>query len=456
MLGNTKLVRLLQVFLGILLATILYWSLNKQFDHDELEVIHTSWKILQGEKIYVDFFQHHHPLLYYLLIPVIARFGENTTTLLITRVIVFCFFLAILAVTYLISIKVFSKEVGIISLVLLSTTFVFTTNAIELRPDVPQTLFNLFSILFLLLYLETKLLKYIVISGFSAGLAFLFLQKALFLIILVFALLLQLPRRNTSLIACSIYGFAICLVFGPYLLYLFVDNSLAAYFTFNWTLNAKFLDRDYPLNTLILTYRANAVLWLYYFLSLFSSKRILQSTLQVISFGLLVSIFILQKPHQQYFMPVIPLVAILSAHTIHTSFEGSSRRLLLVLFLAVVLPCYSLFAPVGSLNNTEQLEKIDFVLSITRPNDYVYDGNALFNVFRKDIDFFWYSVDKNDGLATYKSMSDYQYNIYESISTLKPKVISNYFIDNINDPRIVNSYTQSSRYSDLFIRQPEK
>jgi len=104
------------------------------------------------------------------------------------------------------------------------------------------------------------------------------------------------------------------------------------------------------------------------------------------------------------------------------------------------------------MSNTSQLQKISYVLSITKPGDYVYDGNTSFNIFRKDLDFFWFSVDQGDALTTYAKMTGYEYSIYELIDRFKPKVISNYFIADMADQRIAAHYKQSSQYNDLFIR----
>ena len=93
-------------------------------------------------------------------------------------------------------------------------------------------------------------------------------------------------------------------------------------------------------------------------------------------------------------------------------------------------------------------------MSITNKDDLVYDGHILFNVFRKDIDFFWYSIDPHLGtLETFQTMTDYHYNVYEIIDRVKPKVISNYNIDNMEDYRIKNHYVQSEHHQDLFIRK---
>ncbi|HEY9847393.1 MAG TPA: hypothetical protein V6D03_14510, partial [Candidatus Caenarcaniphilales bacterium] len=227
---------------------------------------------------------------------------------------------------------------------------------------------------------------------------------------------------------------------------------LTDYITFNWTLNARFLDRQSPLATLIGSYRTDTLMWFFYVLGLaFFSKTSKQKLLSFVSLGLLVSVFLMRKPHQQYLMMLIPLAAAISSGTLHAIFREQKMRLV-VLILSIILPSYVLFSGVHQLDNSEQIRKINYVLSITDPQDFVYDGNILFNIYRKDLDFFWYSLDQGDGLATYQSMTKYDYNIYELIEKFKPKVISNYFINNMNDKRIMNHYKQSMDYPDLYLR----
>ena len=50
------------------------------FNYDAIETIHSAWKISQGEKIYVDFDQPHHPGLYFFLAPIIAWSGDHLGT----------------------------------------------------------------------------------------------------------------------------------------------------------------------------------------------------------------------------------------------------------------------------------------------------------------------------------------------------------------------------------------
>jgi len=454
MLYKLKFISVLQIGLGIILYVTAYWSINKTFDHDELEAIHTAWKISQGEIIYVDFFQHHHPLIYYLLVPLLVALKDDSHVLTVARIGIFCLHLLILFTTYRIAVKVFDQTSGYISLILLSTTFIFITNVIEIRPDVPQTLFSLLSVLFLLNYFEFKSLKYLVLSSLALGIAFLFLQKAIFLVFLLALILIyELYQSKLDLRSLFVYLFVFLLVFLSYLTYLLYSNLLSEYIIFNWLLNVNFPSRSSPINTLISSYKTNTIIWFYYVLGIiFFAKTLNQKYISFLSLGLLISIFLLQKPHQQYFMLVIPFVAMTAGYSLSTLHIENKKMLLAVLLLAIALPCYSLFGGALTLNNGQQLEKINYVLSITKPDDYVYDGNALFNIFRKDLDFFWFSVDQGDALTTYSQMTGYQYDIYQRIEQFKPQVISNYFIANMSDPRIAEHYKQSPRYKDLFLR----
>lgn len=438
----------------IFLSVIFFLSLSKEFNYDEIELIHTSWKILQGERIYIDFFQHHHPLLYYLIIPVIAIFGENTTVLISARIIIFLLLVSIFAITYLLATKIFDKSVSVISLVFLSTALIFIERAVEIRPDVPQTLFNLAALLFLIIYLENKNQRYLIFCSLASGIAFLFLQKALFVSLLLFLILLfNVYKKNIHFNAVLVYLFINFLSFLPYFIYLVYSNSLNHYIIFNWILNIKLLDRSYPFETLIDSFKVNTLIWVFYFLGLlYFLKTSSQKQFGFISLCLLVFIVFTRKSYQQYFMPLVPLIAIIASHAIGSMFRANRKLVTIVLTLSLLIPSYNFCSWFIQRSNDLQLQKINYVLSLTTPQDFVYDGKVSFNLFRKDINFFWYSLDPGDGLSTYKSIFRYDYNIYQAIDRYKPRIITNHAIENMKDNRIFRYYRQSGEYNDLFIR----
>jgi len=104
----------------------------------------------------------------------------------------------------------------------------------------------------------------------------------------------------------------------------------------------------------------------------------------------------------------------------------------------------------SNIQQLNQLNKIENVLSITKQDYMVYDGNILFNLFRDDIDSFWYYVEENNCLDSYKTIMDY--DVYDSISSKKPKLISTFSIKNLEDPRIKYYYRRSEKYNNLLIR----
>ncbi len=446
--------RLLWIILGSILVVILFHSLNRFFDHDEFATIHTSWKMLRGEKIFVDFFQHHNPLFYYMLIPIIGALGDNIHTVIAIRLIVFLIIPLILLATYLIAKKIYNNETGIISLVLLVCTFSFATKVMEIRPDVMETLFALVSILFLFFYFEKRNLKYLILSSFLLGISFLIFQLALFLGFLIGCLLLfDVYKKNISFRDVLIYFFAFLFTLVPYGIYLFYTNSFYTYFQLNWILNMKFLLRFPPFDLLIQTYTMSTILIVFYFLGLlFFMKTLNQRRIGFLSFGLLLSIFFVRHPYPQYLMLAMPLIAMISASAIYAIFKNKRALLFAVLILSIGSQA-SWLAQGARNSNGEQLKKIAYVLSITNANDSVYDGEIFFNIFRNDVDFFWYNVGPLHALETFQTMTDYKYDIYEIIDRVKPKVISNYHIGYMDDYRIKNYYEQSKRYPDLFIRK---
>ena len=165
MVAFLKLDALVYIIIAIMLCLLFITSLNRQFDYDEFEAIHSSWKIFKGGLVYKDFFQHHNPFLYYMLSPLFAVFGEGVKTPIYMRGVVFLFFLSILFISYLLARKVGGKDVAFVAIVLLITTVLFTGKAVEIRPDVPYTLFGMLSVLFLYSYFEKRRAFYLSLSA---------------------------------------------------------------------------------------------------------------------------------------------------------------------------------------------------------------------------------------------------------------------------------------------------
>ena len=440
----------------VLLLFVLGLSLTTRFDRDEIESIHTSWKILHGEKIYVDFFQHHHPLLYYFLVPLVGLLGEHTTTLVAARLVIFLLFILILAVTYHLAQRIFNCQIATSSLILLLSTLIFSYKGIEVRPDIPQILFGLFAFALLFEHIDKKQRNYLWLSAISLAISFLFLQKSVILIfVLIVLFLISLIQKKINPYELTIYWiiFLLCLI--PYLIYLIFSSSLSSYYFFNWILNVKFIARFYAFSTLANSYQNNTLNWSFYILGLlFTLKRFSEKLLGIASLVLLFLIIAGRKHHYHYFVILFPFVSVIAANALHTLFKNK-KVISSILILLIISPIYQYSKSFSETTRNQQVQKINYVLSITDSNDYVYDGRNSFNLFRKDIDFFWYSLNPGYGLSTYQSIHNYNYNIYEKISQYQPKVISTYLLKDLQTDVITSHYRQSQDYDDLLIRVPD-
>ncbi len=456
-------IKSLWVLLFVQIALICVLSLHRFFGHDEFEAMHTAWKILNGEAIYVDFFQHHHPLYYYLLAPLVAMLGESASTLVALRMTSLLAFVAMLFVSWRISLRIYNdKLAALVAVILAAGSFVFVDSAIEIRPDVPQTLLLLISFACIFAYFDGRAIKHLLLSAVCLAVSFLFLQKTVFAAAIMGCLLFssaaqkQIPWRDTF-----IYAIAGILTVTPYYIYVFFSAGFDKYYTYNWLLNMKFMYTFSPSTAFATIFFTSLLLACFYVVGLvFFSRTAPQIRLAVVSVALLGSVFLIKAPFNQYFMPAMPFMAIVSANAIAQLCYRISLRskwIVLAVFAGLVIQCWAVFNVRDAQGNMEQLALVDYVLSVTEPDDYVYDGDVTFNVFRKDLDFFWFSTRQNQkypgALMTYQQkIADYPYDINQLIIDHKPKVIWPYGIKNMDTPYIRDNYTQSKEVDLLYLR----
>ncbi|MEW6145802.1 MAG: glycosyltransferase family 39 protein [Thermodesulfobacteriota bacterium] len=446
------------LFLGILVS-IFFYSYNREYDQDEIEHLHTGWKIVQGQKIYIDFFQHHHPFYDYIIAAVIRTYGETVDSIFASRYVMLLLTAGILAATYLISVRVFkSAEVGVLSMILTSTVITFYMKTIEIRPDVPQALAGLLSIYFLFSYYDKKSLKSLIASSVFLAVSFLFLQKSIVLIVAIGALLLfDLYKKRIGYRHAVIYAGTFLIAVSPYYIYLLLSGTFEQYIVMNWLVNYYIPQVFGKVHTLVAFSRENTITCVFYLIGLIILMRTGKcgrfAALSVLL--MLLTVIVFNNLWRQYFLLSIPPIAIIASYALYSS---SNSRLIRLVFLigAIYFPVsymhnFALFNMDGS-RQRQQLAKIEYVLSITDKDDKVYDGNVEFNVFRDDIDFVWFCMEDPSCLDAYRQVEPYQYNVYDSVAARNPKVISDFGIYSFNDVRIRKKYKKSDRYPDLYIR----
>lgn len=76
---SAKLLYRLELFIFALCVFFFlsYFTFNNVLYGDEREHVYASFLVLNGYVPYRDFFEHHHPLLWYIFSPIVALFLNN-------------------------------------------------------------------------------------------------------------------------------------------------------------------------------------------------------------------------------------------------------------------------------------------------------------------------------------------------------------------------------------------
>lgn len=448
------------VFLSLI---ILLTSINKPFNQDEFEHIHSAWYIKNNYAPYSDFFQNHHPLLWLSIVPFLFILDNSVETIMVLRLVMFILTLGIAFSAYLIAKKITkSKEIALLSVILLLSMGIFIVSGVEIRPDVPQVLFGLISIYYLINFLQSNDNKYMIFAGLSASISFLFLQKTTFLLIAyTMIFIFQLLKREISI--KSILYFIICFslpllfFFG----YLIKSESFFVYILTNWLLNMQPVGSSSPFGTLKFSLIQNGLFWLFSTISIgfvLLSKKVNNElkTVTFIGLVLLSLLFLVNSTSRQDFMLAIPLLSIAAAYFLKFSCDriklNDTYKVLLII-LIIIVPVFSLLA-LNITTNSPQLEKINFVLRNSKESDLIYDGNIKFNVYRYDLHYFWYCTGEKRCLSAYNKLTNNKYGDYdicELIKSKEPIFISDYEL-NITECGLGKLYNKT-KYDDLYIRK---
>lgn len=457
---------LLTGLLVLLVALFLATACFQDFDYDEFEHIHTAWLISQGQIPYSDFYQNHHPLLWGLLWPLIAIVGETSSVLFPARGLMVVFsLLSAFWIGRIASDVSRSREMGLLAAVLLLSVTWFQSKSSEIRPDVPQIFFALVSVRYYLRYLTCHEIRPLIFSGIFWAISFLFLQKSVFLlagfglVTLWFLNTKRMPWKHAI-------GFGASLAI-PFLIFLAVIMSLGMlkdYFWTNWIIHAIHQNRF----SALITISSAPQNGLFLFLALAGSFMIIAKEKThvelrtVVVLGLVVSgsLIILPHPYSQYFLLPVALLSVPAAYILHAVYKRLPFAAL-VLLMVLVLPGYFRGANLASEYSAQyrQIRMINYVIQNTNEDDYVYDGNTMFNLFRKDLHYFWYSTGKYRGLKSLQqhikkntwmncllNESRAEYDLVSLIRQKKPAIISNFQL-NLDESGLLEMYVPVSSRS---------
>ena len=227
-----------------IIGTLLALMFNSIVINDEMEHLRMSWLVSQGEVPYRDFFEHHHPLLWYLFAPIIVALPHNILwSFYVAKVLS----LVCVLVTYYIIYLIIRRFLGgahlaVYFFIILFSFYPIWYGSSLFKPDAFSRLFYFLGIYLFFCYMETTRLKDLSYCAISFTISFLFLQtivmSVLPLVIPMGIHLYKNPRKIRDCILASIVPFIIIAGGVCWLVY---TNMWQEYYQLNWILNTETL-----------------------------------------------------------------------------------------------------------------------------------------------------------------------------------------------------------------------
>jgi hypothetical protein len=231
--------------LGIALSLIvvlafLYNSFTRYLNIDEREHLYSSYMIYNGYEPYRDFFQHHHPLLWYLFAPFLTWLKNSPEIWYVLRGLGVIINFGILYFIYKIAFFVgLSKKEALFSSLLYILFEAVWRGGIEFRPDNLALLCFIAGIYYFFRYVKDNNFKRLIVSYILFLLSFMAMQKIVLSLFVMGNIILFLPRDNKNIsleiwcLVVPLYG-----ILG-YVAYLYHIEALKDYFELNWILNLE-------------------------------------------------------------------------------------------------------------------------------------------------------------------------------------------------------------------------
>lgn len=397
---SVDLLRLLKIFCGAAAIVILYAFVFCGFQVvDEFEHLHASWLISVGKIPYIDFFEHHNPLLWYLSAPIVHLFYDNVIIFYVMRAI--SAGISVLTAWYMYRIVLFfgNKLCGWLTIALYLGNLITIYNFYQFRPDNFMNLCFMIGVYYWFDYLKEKRTSALIYSFLGFTFSALFLQKiSLLLTVAQFIILWQLIRRQMTLKAATVASLPALGVFGAFIAFLVWQGILPQYVELNYHFNRAMI---YYFERGSFWYRH---LWFgFYGLALIcgivlykkENKYFKILTLLYVAEFLMRAFYF--APHPNYYT----LLTMLGAMILGVMAD----KLMPKFKIAVILGLLIMFIDLGSTfnridtnsqkyNSYRHYKLAQFVHQNSAPDDLLMNGYDMnFNIYRHDVHYYWFGLD---------------------------------------------------------------
>lgn len=412
----------------IFLAIAGYTFYYNYMCQDHAEHLHASWLVWQGNVPYRDFFEHHHPLLWFVLAPIVALFYNNPIILYVSRGIEFFMWVVLFWGVYKIASRFLGLSKRTILLGILFYLFVPCSISLlfELSPDVFMWASFWWGFYFYCSYLEEGKLRDLSICFTLFLLSFLFLQKiALLLFILGIFILYFLFKKKIRVINLLKALIVPAIIIGLFVLYLVCTDSFDEYIRLNFDFNLQ-IGKFYGADMFLDEYEISLLfpLMAIFCVRNFIKKEGREYRIQLVSIMYLDYIIkgVTFAPYCQYFVFSNIVSGLIVAECIVNKINLKRIKLF---FIAIVI-ALGFFQSVRSINKNFPLyyDTHKIFMKNTTKDDYILNTVMyFFNIYGKNPDYYWFGYQNSSLVANYLYGNGDYIDLNQIIINTKPKVI---------------------------------
>lgn len=376
---------------------LLYWVIimSGSTDGDTIEHVHSSWMVYNGKIPYVDFFQHHNPLLWYLGAPIIGMFEYSLRAVDAVNLITVTLAVVMMYYVYRMHKDFLTNSLG----GLIAAGFVaFVHESLyikDFKPDNYMTASLVIGVYYLFKYLKNKQVVWLFISFMLFFAAFMFTQKAVLILLCMGGIILYLLYRKQTNWSDVLLSAALpILIYVAFLVFLWSRGGLREYWLANFVLNSRIPDVFYTRRYIYPAWETFVpiVLCLYAM-----AKCLYNGSIYVRIIGaLFIAEFIIRM---YYFTPFVYYFTTLHAFASILAGVAAVNLINKRQWWAWVFASY--FALIGAIYTNIYRQRITvgdsfkygasgFLLELTNPCDYILNGYRIgYNLFNKDVNYIW-------------------------------------------------------------------
>lgn len=225
-------------FIGVI-ATLIY---NDTLIMDTWEHLRATYLVLLGNIPYQDFFEHHHPVLWYIFAPIMQILPQDATMIFYVAksVSLLCSLGTLYFIYKIITNFLGGKENFIPFLLIFFTFFPVWYVLSTFKPEAFAYLFYFIALYLSFDYIKTSHTKSLILCGIASVLAFLFIQTMIFNIIFMGIALIAICYKRPGFVRHLFYALLIpCLILVALGIMLYQQNMWQIYFQLNWLYNLQ-------------------------------------------------------------------------------------------------------------------------------------------------------------------------------------------------------------------------